>query len=102
MKEVLRAHDRLHIGLDLAICGDAARNGGGEISLIGVISSGGVASLVIEPSRNAVRRGDAADDFRHAAFGEIAGFWSQRPHRSQDLRGLRDDIECRTRLEFCR
>src|ERR1700690_4592565 len=70
--EVLRAHGRGRVRIDMAFACDLARNARREIGLRRMIDGGGIAATVLDARRRAGCRGKSAGDRVDSLFGHVA------------------------------
>ena len=90
--EVLRAHGRWGVRLDMGVACDLARNARREVGLGGMIDGRGIAPTVVDARRRAGCRGEGAGDCVDSLFDQVAGCGFQRPDRAVEPGRLRDDV----------
>src|SRR5258707_15046600 len=74
--EILGAHGRRRVEIDMGVASDLAGYAGGEVGLRGMIDGRRVATPIFDPRRRATRRGDAVRDLVDSLFDHVA---SRRP-----------------------
>ena len=88
--EVLGAHDRRHVGIDVAA--DFAGGVGGLLGLFDVVHGGRVIPAVLDFEAGAVGAADAAADLAHTPFDQLLHFGQKGAHAAAVYDAARDHV----------